>query len=392
MKRLTLLAAASLAVLVAACDQVRLPGQDRLPGQNPVSPANTAAAIAEDPEEVVAAQDIEAEVEASDYDEDFGGEGETPTVDRDAGPPSDEEAPAAVTTEAAHPVQPSFLSLYNAQRCALPADAAPTPTVASVAGATQLEEPIAGTEAVNALAANLSAFPGIVKLEPRRTEATGLISSGHCSAVRVRENWLLTAAHCVDQPYDELRVIGDAANLRNPAARVTSAEGAICHGGYQGTDNGYANDIALLHLTAEQSAALTNVPVARLATTTLPLAPANYPTGDMAGWGLTRFGGQLSADLLTTALKISAVGPAAITVSSQSGAGPCIGDSGGPLYVTEADGTKTVVGILSVVEQNRATGQFCAGDYNGRYINLQGYAGWIDTVIAACEAEPDACR
>ncbi|HRK69038.1 MAG TPA: hypothetical protein PKY73_15900, partial [Hyphomonas sp.] len=49
MTRTTLLAAASLAVLLAACDQVRLPGQDKLPGQNPAAPKDIAAIIAEDP-------------------------------------------------------------------------------------------------------------------------------------------------------------------------------------------------------------------------------------------------------------------------------------------------------------------------------------------------------
>lgn len=394
MTRTTLLAAASLAVLLAACDQVRLPGQDKLPGQNPAAPKDIAAIIAEDPGDDVetpSTETTEATDAASDLAEDDEPGGETPTVDRDAGPPGEDET-AGVAPESIMAFRPSQLALLNAQRCALPADAAPTPTVASVAGATEIEEPVAGVEAVNALAANLSAFPGILKLEPRRREASGLITSGHCSAVRVRENWLLTAAHCVDQPYDELRVIGDAANLRSPAARVTAAASAICHGGYQGTDNGYANDLALLRLSADQAAALGNVPIARLSAPALPLAPANYPTAEMAGWGLTRFGGQLSNDLLSTALKITAVGPAAITVSSQSGAGPCIGDSGGPLYVTDADGTRTVVGILSVVEQNRASGLFCAGDYNGRYINLQGYAGWIEGVIALCEASPEACQ
>ncbi|MDP3458893.1 MAG: trypsin-like serine protease, partial [Hyphomonas sp.] len=284
------------------------------------------------------------------------------------------------------------LALYNATRCGLPDGAAPTPTVASVAGATRLEEPVVGVEAVNALAATLTAFPGIVKIEPRRADPAGLIATGHCSAVRIRANWFVTAAHCVDQPYDEIRMIGDAANLRSPAARITSAETALCHGGYLGTDNAYANDIALLRLSAEQAAAIPSVPVARTGATRLALAPANYPTGEMAGWGLTHFGGQLSNELLKTALKITAVGPAAITVASQGGAGPCIGDSGGPLYVSEADGSRTLVGVLSVVEQNHATGQFCAGDYNGRYTNLQGYAGWIDSVIAFCEAEPAACN
>ncbi|MFN7180240.1 S1 family peptidase [Hyphomonas sp.] len=397
MTRLTLLAAASLAVLLAACDQVRLPGQDTLPGQTPAAPKSIADQIAEEPEEDVAAaaaSDMEETGEESEWADDLGPDEETPTVDRDAGPPTEAEADAAATlnTAAVAPAGPSALALVNAQHCALPAGSAPTPTVASIAGATQLEEPLAGTEAVGGLAASLSAFPGIVKLEPRRKEASGLYTTGHCSAVRIRENWLLTAAHCVDQPYDELRVIGDAANLRSPAARVTAASTAICHGGYQGTDNGYGNDLALLHLDTEQSAALASVPVVSLAAPALPLAPANYPSGDMAGWGLTRFGGQLSNDLLSTKLKITAVGPATITVASQAGAGPCIGDSGGPLYVTDADGTRRIVGILSVVEQNRATGMFCAGDYNGRYINLQGYTGWIDSVIALCEASPDACR
>ncbi|MBA3069428.1 MAG: trypsin-like serine protease [Hyphomonas sp.] len=379
MKRAHLLAVAGLAALLSACDQVRLPGIDSAAPEPAAGTTDTAP-------------DADANLEAAETGlpvaAEPAGDAETPTVDRDAAEPEAAADPAAETASAAR----TDLALYNATRCALPQDAPPTLTVAAVAGATQLEEPVAGPQAVNALAATLSAFPGIVKLEPRRTDDTGLVSSGHCGAVRVRANWFVTAAHCVDQPFDEIRMIGEAANLRSPDARTTTAEGAICHGGYLGTDNSYANDIALVRMSAEQAAAFANVPVARIGATGQPLAPANYPSAEMAGWGLTRFGGQLSSDLLMTPLKITAVGPAAITVASQGGAGPCIGDSGGPLYVTEADGTKTVVGILSVVEQNKATGQFCAGDYNGRYTNLQGYTGWIDSVIALCEAEPEACK
>ncbi len=386
MNRVHLLAAATLAVLLAACDQVRLPGA----GDSPRETATTVSAEPGVPDAGAASEAIAMDAGPGPEDE-----GETPTVDRDAADPGEDETanvdPAGFPALRAAAARPG-LALYNATRCGLPADAAPTPTVASVAGATQLEEPLVGVEAVNALAATLTAFPGIVKIEPRRADPAGLIASGHCSAVRIRANWFVTAAHCVDQPHDEIRMIGDSANLRSPAARITSAESAICHGGYLGTDNAYANDIALLRLSAEQAAAIPSVPVARTGATLLALAPANYPTGEMAGWGITHFGGQLSNELLKTVLKITAVGPASIAVASQGGAGPCIGDSGGPLYVSEADGTRTLVGILSVVEQNRATGQFCAGDYNGRYTNLQGYAGWINSVIAFCEAEPAACN
>lgn len=381
MKSVHLLAAASLAVFVSACDQVRLPGAGEPALEKAAEPAEAAPVAAAEP---VAAEDTAMPAESVPAD------GETPTVDRDDTTTPISDAPAATASLAPPPA--NALALLNATRCALPGDAAPTLTVAAVAGATTLEEPGFGTEAVNALAATLTSFPGIVKLEPRRSDTAGTITSGHCSAVRIRDTWFLTAAHCVDQPYDEIRMIGDTENLRSPAAHVTTASTAICHGGYLGTDNAYSNDIALLRLTPAQAAPLTGVPVARIAATSFPLAPANYPSGDMAGWGLTRFGGQLSNNLLSTRLKITAVGPAAISVSSQGGAGPCIGDSGGPLYVTELDGSKTAVGILSVVEQNRTTGQFCAGDYNGRYTNLQGYTDWINSVIALCESEPTACR
>lgn len=378
MKPVQLVAAAGLALLLASCDQVRLPGAgEGVAADKPAEGVQPAAETAIPAADMAPAADILPEEDS----------GETPTVDRDDTAPEATEIEAE--TAAFAPI--AALALLNATRCALPVSAPPTLTVAAVAGATQLEEPVVGAEAVNAAAATLAAFPGIVKIEPRKSDPTGLVASGHCSAVRIRANWFVTAAHCVDQPYDEIRLIGDAANLRSPLAHITVAETAICHGGYLGTDNAYSNDIALIRLTAEEVAPLANVPVARLAATSKPLAPANYPLGEMAGWGLTRFGGQLSNDLMTTVLDITAVGPAAITVSSHGGAGPCIGDSGGPLYVTDADGTKTAVGILSVVEQNRATGQFCAGDYNGRYTNLQGYTGWIDSVIALCEADPGAC-
>lgn len=386
-----------LGLTLAGCDQVRLPGL------NPVSPdpadkageatgGYTETDLQPTPEEIEAERAEaarKAEEDAAAAELPAAGESREPGEDAAPAPSAPSEDEARLAPEA---VRAASLGLVNASRCSLPQGAAPTPTVAMAAGATELEEPVAGTEAVNALAATLGAFPGIVKIEPRRAEPTGAVATGHCGAVRVARNWFVTAAHCIDEPFDEIRVIGEAANLRSPEAKRVSAEYAVCHAGYQGTDNGYANDIALVRLSEEQVASLGNVPVARFGATSRPLAPANYPAAEMAGWGLTRFDGQLSNDLLTTRLKITHAGPAAITVASDNGAGPCIGDSGGPLYVTEADGSKTVVGILSVVEQNRTTGHFCEGEYNGRYTNLQGYAGWIASVMALCDADQGACR
>jgi len=372
-----------------ACDAVRLPGI------NPVSEDAADAAPAEDTAQA------EPDTLLADAATEAAAESETPTVDRgDA--PEDESlvSPQSIVggdadlipAEADNAGTAPTLAELNAAICGLPEGAPPTPTVGAVAGAYQLEEPAVGAEAVNALAASLVNFPGIVKLEPVTPAKDGMVTTGHCSAVRIADRWLVTAAHCVDQPYEALRIIGTAENLRSPLAHTTEGEFAVCHGGYAGTANGYANDLALIRLTDEEVAALGDVPVARYGDTSKPLAPANYPTGDMAGWGLTHFGGKLSNDLLSAKIRITGTGPSTIYVASQGGAGPCVGDSGGPLYVTEEDGTRTAVGVLSVVEQNRETGQFCAGDYNGRYTNLQGYSAWLGEVMALCDADEAACQ
>ncbi len=406
MKNRILLSVASVVLLaLGACDAVKVPGINptQPEAETPVTPSEMAD-ILDAAEETGAPAASEAVVPEPEATGDTTDTGETPTVDRDdasvepetdavAGTTGDTSTATTETGEPAVDLAPKIsLAEINAALCGLPVGAPPTPTVGTVAGAIQVEEPVVGAAAVNGLAATLASFPGIVKLEPRRPEADGAISSGHCGATRIAEHWFVTAAHCVDEPYEELRLIGESASLSAPTAKTTEAQLAVCHAGYAGTANGYANDIALVRLTDEEVEAIKDVPVARYGETLKPLAPANYPAADMAGWGLTSFGGQLSNDLLAANIRIMAAGPSTITVSSQSGAGPCVGDSGGPLYVTEEDGSKTMVGVLSVVEQNRTTGEFCAGDYNGRYTNLQGYEGWISSVITACEADLEACQ
>jgi len=264
-------------------------------------------------------------------------------------------------------------------------------TLAEVADAGPPNPEAVSIATINGTAASLADFPGLVKMEPRETLPGGAISSGHCGATRIADNWFITAAHCLDDDYDEVLLIAGAENLQNPFAKRVQASASLCHAAYGGAGNNYVNDIALVRIDDEVAAELSDLPIAAYGATQNTLVPFNYETAQMAGWGLTAFRGSLSNDLLTATLRMTGTGPAAVGVESIAGAGPCVGDSGGPLFVSEADGSKTVIGVLSVVEQNLETGQFCAGQYGARYTNLQGYIGWIEDTIAACDANRGLC-
>lgn len=407
MTTLKLTATCAALLMLAGCDLVRVPeiGSDDGTDSAPVTAPETDEGTIKNPDDQPVIDNTISQPDTSTGSSVIDPtDGETveptpetpvPIDEHGTGTPTDtdEDGDAAETDDSAEATTPTLsLQLLNAKACGVDPEATPTPTVAHVAGATTVAEPVVGTAAVNALAATLTSFPGIVKLEPRNTTESGAVSSGHCGATRIANNWFVTAAHCVDEPYEELRLIGESANLRSPLAKTTQGQFAVCHAGYKGTANGYANDLALIRVSDEAIETLANVPIAKFGKTALPLSPVGYKSADMAGWGLTRYGGQLSNELLTTFLDLSTIGPAIITVASRNGAGPCIGDSGGPLYVTEADGAKTLVGVLSVVEQNQTTGEFCAGDYNGRYTNLQGFDDWMQSVMTLCETNPETCR
>ncbi|MEL6209462.1 MAG: trypsin-like serine protease, partial [Pseudomonadota bacterium] len=316
-----------------------------------------------------------------------GGTGTAPPPANAGTPPPPAPEPQVI------PASIPSLGAINAARCGLPEGAAPTPTVSVQAQALTGPQPesLLTVQAVGAVTVqSLTAFPGIVKMEPRRFEGNA-IASGHCAATRIAERWFLTAAHCVDDEYDEIRFIAGTPNLRDlGSARMFKADAAICHSGYAGRETNFINDLALIRVSEDALPALTEVPIAEFGITDRPLGDYHYATADMAGWGMTGFNQPLSPLLLSAELNIVSASPSVIVISSREGAGPCIGDSGGPLYVTEADGQRTVVGVLSVVEQ--LSGQnLCEGDYRGRYTNITGYREWISDIMSQCAFQPDLC-
>lgn len=347
------------ACILSACDNVRLPGSEVPEAETPVPTETTST-------EATESTVSEASVTVP----------EPETVDNSTIGSADPE-----------PVlQVGDLAAINAQLCGLPIKPLDDSlTLAELTGAEPADPDLVGTATINGMTASLIDFPGLVKMEPREFLASGSISSGHCGATRISETWFITAAHCLDDDYDEVSLVIESETLSSPLAKRVNASASVCHGAYGGAGNNYVNDIALIRVSDEAVSELSRVPIASFGETQNTLVPFNYSEARMAGWGLTDFRGSLSDTLLSATLKMTGTGPAAIGVLSQEGAGPCVGDSGGPLYVTEEDGSSVVVGVLSVVEQNLATRQFCEGDYGARYTNLQGYGDWIESVISTCE-------
>ena len=209
---------------------------------------------------------------------------------------------------------------------------------------------------------------------------------GHfCGGSLVREDWVVTAAHCVQGTSpNSIEVVIGLHNVNGTTGQQTrNVSEIIIHPQY--SNNSLNNDYALLRL----SSPITDFEPIKLVTSD---DHDNEPVmSTTMGWGATSSGGSSSNILLEVDVPIDdscgnysnsdITNNMVCAGDGNGGEDSCQGDSGGPLIMTNSDGEYELIGIVS-------WGYGCAeAQYPGVYSRIYPRLNWFFNYIGEPEED-----
>ncbi len=210
-----------------------------------------------------------------------------------------------------------------------------------------------------------------------------------CGGTIIADHWILTAAHCTQDKYNnpvsisDMSVLVGASNPYNDTGKWYNVKSYTIHENYSNTT--FINDIAVLEL--DEDIDYVNAEPIELISLFDVDSGATIPgvMSTVTGWGVTRASSNQTSDDFPILLQkvelpivdnsvgeqfFSNVIPSMLMAGYENGTkDACSGDSGGPLTVV-ADGETKIAGIVSY-------GSETCNTYGG-YTRISSYLDWIE--------------